>query len=138
MANNENLLKGNPATEFSSGQEAVENGAKGGLASGIAKRKEKVFTKTITDILNRPATNKMLKMIQKTFEVTKDVKLTLKEAMVYAQTIKAINNKDTKAFNALVDRVDGKAVQETELKGNLHTTGITKIIRDDIKRSEDD
>ena len=34
--NNENLKKGNPDTQFRSGREAVENGRKGGKASGIS------------------------------------------------------------------------------------------------------
>lgn len=35
--NNENLKKGNPDTQFRSGREAVENGRKGGKASGISR-----------------------------------------------------------------------------------------------------
>lgn len=35
--NNENLKKGNPATQFRSGREAVENGRKGGKASGVSR-----------------------------------------------------------------------------------------------------
>lgn len=41
MANNQNLKRGNPKTQFKSGREAVENGKKGGKASGIAKRKKR-------------------------------------------------------------------------------------------------
>lgn len=36
-----NLKKGNPDTQFKSGQKAVENGRKGGIASGEAKRRKK-------------------------------------------------------------------------------------------------
>lgn len=35
--NNENLKRGNPDTQFRSGREAVENGRKGGRASGISR-----------------------------------------------------------------------------------------------------
>lgn len=35
--NNENLKKGNPDTQFRSGREAVENGRKGGKASGVSR-----------------------------------------------------------------------------------------------------
>lgn len=38
MANTDNLKRGNPDTQFRSGREAVENGRKGGIASGEAKR----------------------------------------------------------------------------------------------------
>ena len=48
MANDENLKKGNPDTQFKSGREAVENGRKGGIASGKSKR----LRKTLADIIN--------------------------------------------------------------------------------------
>ncbi len=35
--NNENLKRGNPDTQFRSGREAVENGRKGGRASGVSR-----------------------------------------------------------------------------------------------------
>lgn len=41
MANNKNLKRGNPETQFKSGQKAVESGRKGGIASGIAKRRKR-------------------------------------------------------------------------------------------------
>lgn len=34
---NENLKRGNPDTQFKSGREAVENGRKGGRASGVSR-----------------------------------------------------------------------------------------------------
>lgn len=42
MANEANLEKG-VATQFKSGEEAVENGRKGGIASGEAKRRRKTL-----------------------------------------------------------------------------------------------
>ena len=41
MANNKNLKRGNPETQFKSGQKAVESGRKGGIASGISKRRKR-------------------------------------------------------------------------------------------------
>ena len=38
MGNENNLLKGHEPTQFKSGREAVENGRKGGIASGEARR----------------------------------------------------------------------------------------------------
>ena len=99
-----------------------------GIASGESRKKKKIFKEAISNILELPATDKMLKQIQNAFDIGKGTKLTLKEAMVYAQTIKAIANKDTQAFNALVDRVDGRAVQE-ELKPSV-SLNIFKIASD--------
>lgn len=41
MANEENLKQENPTTQYRSGREAVENGKKGGIASGKARRRKK-------------------------------------------------------------------------------------------------
>lgn len=38
MANNKNLKRGNPATQFKSGREAVENGRKGGIKADAARK----------------------------------------------------------------------------------------------------
>lgn len=43
MANEQNLKRGNPGTQFRSGREAVENGAKGGKKSGVSRG----FRKTV-------------------------------------------------------------------------------------------
>ena len=50
--NVENLKKGNPETQFKSGQQAVEAGRKGGLNSGKAKKKKADIKATVQDILN--------------------------------------------------------------------------------------
>ena len=41
MANNKNLKRGNPETQFKTGRKQVEIARKGGIASGIAKRKKR-------------------------------------------------------------------------------------------------
>lgn len=52
MANNGNLKKGNPDTEFKSGRKAVESGRKGGKKSGESKRAKKTFQTLMNEILN--------------------------------------------------------------------------------------
>lgn len=41
MANNKNLKRGNPETQFKTGRKQVETARKGGIASGIAKRRKR-------------------------------------------------------------------------------------------------
>ncbi|MDE5946329.1 MAG: hypothetical protein K2G63_03335 [Oscillospiraceae bacterium] len=62
--NDENLKKGNKDTQFRSGREAVENGRKGGKASGISrnfigavKKKLKENPETLDDIVEALITN---------------------------------------------------------------------------------
>lgn len=52
MANTKNLKRGNPDTQFKSGQSAVEAGRKGGKASGAVKAKQKTMKEAAQTILN--------------------------------------------------------------------------------------
>lgn len=45
----------NEATQFKSGANAVENGRKGGIASGIAKREKKTMIETLKTMLDQTA-----------------------------------------------------------------------------------
>lgn len=49
MGSKDNLLKGNPETQFKSGRSAAENGRKGGIAAGAARRKKRDIKKSIED-----------------------------------------------------------------------------------------
>lgn len=55
---NENLKHGNPATQFKSGRKAVENGKKGGIASGKAKRKKRELKSVMQMLLDLPINDK--------------------------------------------------------------------------------
>lgn len=55
MPNEENLKNG-VATQFKSGDEAVENGRKGGIASGVSKREKADLRKVIQTWLESQAT----------------------------------------------------------------------------------
>ena len=55
MPNLENLEKGK-ATQFKSGEEAAENGRKGGIASGVSKREKADLRKVIQTWLESQAT----------------------------------------------------------------------------------
>ena len=51
MANEQNLKKGNPETQFKSGRSAVENGRKGGLATAANRRRKNAFRKYLQEVL---------------------------------------------------------------------------------------
>ena len=53
MPNEQNLEKG-IATQFKSGEEAAENGRKGGIASGEAKRRRKTLKEELLLMLEDP------------------------------------------------------------------------------------
>lgn len=52
MANTDNLLKGNPPTQFKAGQQQVEIARQGGIASGEAKRQKRTFKKAVEWLAN--------------------------------------------------------------------------------------
>jgi len=53
-----NNLKNTEATQFKSGSNAVENGRKGGIASGEAKRKKALLRKIAEEVLSGTYTDK--------------------------------------------------------------------------------
>ena len=53
MANLQNLLRGNPATQFKSGQQAVENGRKGGIRSGEVRRERAMMKQELEAMLKQ-------------------------------------------------------------------------------------
>lgn len=87
--NNENLKKGNPDTQFRSGREAVENGRKGGRASGISRN-------------FKGAVKRKLKDNPELFDQIAD--------MLLNKTLAG----DMKAFDALMD-LTGESVQRESL-----------------------
>lgn len=66
MANDENLKKG-AATQFRSGEEAARNGRKGGIQSGINRRKKCASRKYLKELLaiQPKLTDKDLKLLEK-------------------------------------------------------------------------
>ena len=61
MANKDNLLKGNPATQFTSGQRAVECGRKGGKISQQRAKDRKTLADIMTRFSNSEIKNEQLK-----------------------------------------------------------------------------
>lgn len=53
MANLQNLLRGNPATQFKSGQQAVECGRKGGIRSGEVRRERAMMKQELEAMLKQ-------------------------------------------------------------------------------------
>ena len=73
MANLENLKKGNPETQFRSGREAVENGRKGGIASGEARRERKLIKDRILERMGETDWDEMIDgLIERSKDSVKD------------------------------------------------------------------
>lgn len=114
MANKEdNLLRGNPDTQFKSGRNAVENGRKGGIASGIAKREKKSLRSTIETLLEYRPTEKELEYMRD-HGIDVDDDATYRTAVAFAIINKAVKG-NTRAFEMLRDTIGEKPTEKVEV-----------------------
>lgn len=122
MPNPENLIYPIEQTK----DEAKKNGKKGGIASGIARRKNKAFRQAVNDIANMKCPAGMAKKWAAAYGVSED-EITVKDAMTLAQAFKAIEGLDTQAFNAVADWLDSKPPSRSEVTGADGQPFIQKI-----------
>lgn len=86
--NDENLKKGE-ATRFQSGEEAVRNGRKGGIASGKARRAKADMRKILLDMLEEEVTTKSGEKITLGARITKSMIMVASDPRQPAAAIKA-------------------------------------------------
>lgn len=116
MANNGNLLQGNPETQFESGRVAVESGRLGGIASGKAKREKKAMKDTLATLLAMPlkdGTSDDLDEI-KSIASLNGKNITVQEAIMLAQVKKAVKG-DTRAAEFIRDSSGNRPVDDWNL-----------------------
>lgn len=142
MANN-NLLQGNPDTQFTSGRVAVENGKLGGEARAENIKKQKQYKDQLKIVIGIGQQGTLAQAKEKLQELEKsnnqDLSIDQRDEKIniYKQTIEmieqggliayqhvmiAINKKvktetRLKALETIVDRLEGKPVSKTELTG---------------------
>lgn len=98
MANEQNLEKGK-ATQFKSGEQAAKAGAKGGIASGEAKRARKTLREELLLLLSDDVTDKKGNKIQA-------------QAAMSAAILKQALTGNTKAFEIIRDTIGEKPVDK--------------------------
>lgn len=100
MANPENLKNGEPY-RFKSGDQAAKAGAKGGVASGIAKRKKRDMADTIKLLMNMPvsANQKKLKEAMTRFGIPENEQ-TQRAAAAFNMMLE-VSKGNVQAFRAL-------------------------------------
>ena len=98
-----------------SSEEARKNGAKGGIASGKARREKRAMRETLETLLSMPIDNKeaiCLEDIQ-SLAALKGKNITVQEAIMFAQIKKAMKG-DTKAAEYIRD-TSGNKLRESPL-----------------------
>jgi len=113
-------------------EEAKERGAKGGIASGEARRKKKTL-RELVELFGELGVNPDTRKLMKQLGIPEEL-MTRKMQPVVALYNKA-NKGDVAAFNAIRDIIGEKPVDETKLTGTLDTnvqigyvqTGVTPV-----------
>lgn len=139
MANEQNLLKGNPNTQFKSGRSAVENGRKGGLASAKAKREKKAMKETFETLLAMPLKSGKAADVEdiKNFAALKGKNITVQDAILLSMIQKALKG-DVRAAEYVRDTSGNKLNTGVELSGGINnpfagltTEELMKLVGDD-------
>ena len=113
MANEENLI---PFTSEQSLEEAVNNGRKGGIASGKARREKKAMKETLETLLSMSLKEGKIDDVEtiQGIAALKGKNITVQEAIMLAQINKAIKG-DTKAAEYIRDTSGNKPTTVQEL-----------------------
>ena len=113
MANEENLKT--PTTK-----EARERGAKGGVASGKARREKKLMRETLETLLGMPLKNGKSASVEdiKSLAAVKGKNISVQEAILIAQVQKAMKG-DTRAAEYVRDTIGQKPVDSVDMNMNL-------------------
>lgn len=115
MANKKNLEKGK-ATRFKSGEEAVKNGRKGGIASGKAKRARKTLKDELLTML-----------------AVEGVQERIAAALIKEAIEGNSQGSVTKAFSVIRDTIGEKPVEKSE--ATVHGDAPIAIeLKGDLKR----
>lgn len=136
MANEENLI---PFTSDQSQEEAAKNGAKGGIASGKARREKKAMKDTLETLLSMQLKDGRAADIEKIQSVAalKGKNISVQEAIMLAQIQKALKG-DTRAAEFVRDASGNKVAESLNVNGNINnplagltTEELKKLIVDD-------
>lgn len=118
MPNEQNLEKG-VATQFKSGEQAAENGRKGGIASGESKRRRKTLKEELLLMLEDETVQKSI------------------TAALIAEAIEGNNAGSVRgAFETIRDTIGERPAEKIETKQTI--VDMSKFTTDEIKAMLDD
>lgn len=103
---------------FKSGNNAIENGKKGGLKSAEERKKKKYFKEVVKDILNQKPTSEEIKEVLKTYTDLDIEDITYRTLLIDKQMKKALNG-DLRACEFILS-VSGEKPKEGEEVRETH------------------
>lgn len=126
MPNPENVLKNRIRTT----SEARKRGTAGGIASGIARRKNAEENRKIREIVNAILKSQIVN------EYGDETTRIASMAQKYVGNVDlSLKNGETKPFEAMVELVEGKSVQPVEMESNVSVTAATMTNEELLKLS---
>ena len=114
MANEQNLMRGNPETQFKTGREQSEIARQGGIASGEAKRRRKTLREQMEMLLNLPVKDDSTKDFIESLgiesnEIDNGMAITLS---MYQEALKG----NTKAYELIRDTIGEKLADRIQIE----------------------
>lgn len=130
MANEANL-KAHQFTSAQSREKAAEAGRKGGKASGRAKRKKKAMREVLEALLQLPLKDSTRPEKLKSYvDFSSGKNVTIEEAILMAQIVKAIQKADTRAATFIRDTAGQKILKDAaENNTEYEDDGFTEAIK---------
>lgn len=116
MANEQNLIPFNKQTE----EEQREKARKGGIASGVARRKRKAMKENLELLLSLEVKDKKAKGFMKSLGI-KDEDMDNQMAINVSLLGKALKG-DIQAYKEIRDTIGEKPKEQVEIEGNINTT----------------
>ena len=119
MANEQNLINGK-ATQFKSGEQAVESGRKGGKKSAESKRRKKEMRERLELLLSMPIGNGKGAELEKikSYAAIKGKNVTVEDAILIAIMQKALKG-DIPAATFIRDTSGQKCVEKVEISTTI-------------------
>ena len=114
MANEQNLLRGNPESQFKSGREAAENGRKGGIKSGEAKRQRRTLKEQMELLLSLPVKDESTKGFIESLGIDPEMidNATAITLSMYQEALKG----NTKAYELIRDTLGEKPTDKLSIE----------------------
>ena len=129
MSNTDHLLNFKDMTQ----SERSAIASKGAHATNKVRKKKKAIKEILAQLMELKPSQKVRDQISSQYEGIDSDEIDNITAIMLAQTLKAIADKDTPAANYIADRLEGKPLAKQEITGLDGAPLIPKVVRDDIK-----
>lgn len=120
-------------TSEQSREKAAEAGRKGGKASGAAKRKKKAMREVLEAMLSLPMKGGKVDKL-KSFTDIQNANMTVEQAILAAQILKAVQKGDTRAATFIRDTAGQKILKDaSDNNSQFEDDGFTEAIKASAK-----